>query len=306
MLHGNEDIMGASSVHLARCFCQHKLGSSVRLKRPGSCVTYAMWLKIHLLIVLLSGQALGQLTSTAPSSIATSTTASQTSGEASVVPSSQAASSTFHTSTVTAVSDSQSSAASSIIPTSATTVQTSVVFYFLDVNVDVTGPSKNESDIIAWLDQVFRNELGHCMFQGATTTAPTSQQTVNVTEQVATTQTYKSTTAFYTSPQNFSATTNVPTVLQGNITSKAATMLNGNDTTTMEAIINSNITTTEAKATPVTENVTTPASITMLHDNTTTTVAATVLNDNKTTAASKASISNTTVRAQELQHLMAT
>uniref|UniRef100_A0A3B5MGN5 DUF1977 domain-containing protein n=1 Tax=Xiphophorus couchianus TaxID=32473 RepID=A0A3B5MGN5_9TELE len=126
------------------------------------------------------------------------------------------------------------------------------------------------------------------MFQGATTTAPTSQQTVNVTEQVATTQ---------TSPQNFSATTNVPTVLQGNITSKAATMLNGNDTTTMEAIINSNITTTDATATPVTENVTTPASITMLHDNTTTTVAATVLNDNKTTAASKASISNTTVTA---------
>ncbi|XP_016529614.1 mucin-5AC-like [Poecilia formosa] len=250
MFHGNEDIMGAPSVYLGRLFSQHTLGSSVRLKKPGSCVTYAMWLKIHLLIVLLSGQAFGQLTSTAPSSIATPTTAPQTSaGETSVVPSSQAASSTFHTSTTTAaeVPDSQSSAASSITPTSATTAQTPVVFYFLDVNVDVTGPSKNESDIIAWLGQVFLNELGHCLFPiaGATTTAPTSQQTANVTEQVATTQTYKSTTAFYTLPQNYSST-----VLQFNITTTAATTINGNDTTTMEAVINSNITTTAATATP--------------------------------------------------------
>ncbi|MED6244144.1 hypothetical protein ATANTOWER_024474 [Ataeniobius toweri] len=132
MLHGNEEVMGASSVS-GRFLCRHKLSPSVRVKKPWSCVIYATWLKIHLLIVLLAGQAFGQLNST--SSIVAPTTAAQTS-----------------------------------------------VFYFLDFTVDVTGPGKTESEIIAWLDQVFRSELGHCLFPytGATTTAPTSAQTLNI------------------------------------------------------------------------------------------------------------------------------
>ncbi|MEQ2302804.1 hypothetical protein AMECASPLE_010396, partial [Ameca splendens] len=90
------------------------------VKKPGSCVIYATWLKIHLLIVLLAGQAFGQLNST--SNIVAPTTAAQTS-------------------------------ASSVISTTTATAQTPVL-YFLDFTVDVTGPGKTESEIIAWLDQI--------------------------------------------------------------------------------------------------------------------------------------------------------
>ncbi|KAM4726177.1 uncharacterized protein FYW61_012038 isoform 2-T2 [Anableps anableps] len=297
--------MGAPSVHLGRFLCQQKLSPSIRLKKPVSCVTYAMWLKILLLFVLLSDQAFGQLTSSTPSNIATSTTAAQTSGETSVVPSSKA-SFTFPTSTTPAVSDSQSSAASSVTSTPATTPQ-APVFYFLDVNVDVTGSRKTESDIIDRLNQVFQYELGRCLFShtGAGTAAPTSPQTLNVTEEVATTQTYKSITPFYTLLQNYSATTNV-TAGQGNTTTTVATVLNGNYTTTsvttlndtnttMDAMFYGNITTTTA-TTPVTGNITTPASVTVLHSNTTTIAAATTA---LTVTTSKVSVGNVTVTAAE-------
>ncbi|XP_072230533.1 uncharacterized protein [Leuresthes tenuis] len=65
-----------------------------------------------------------------------------------------------------------------ISPTPTTAWQTSV-YYSLGVTVSVTGQKRNESEITAWLDQVFQNKLENCLFSNPeeTTKAPRTRQT---------------------------------------------------------------------------------------------------------------------------------
>ncbi|KAM9348895.1 adhesion G-protein coupled receptor G2 [Symphorus nematophorus] len=55
------------------------------------------------------------------------------------------------------------------------------VYYFVDVTVDVNGKRKDESEIKAWLIQVFQNNLESCRSpnHGTTTAPPTSPQTTS-------------------------------------------------------------------------------------------------------------------------------
>ncbi|XP_070839579.1 adhesion G-protein coupled receptor G2-like [Chaetodon trifascialis] len=71
-------------------------------------------------------------------------------------------------------------ASTSPSPLSATpNAQTSAVYYFLDVTVDITGKTRNASEIKAWLIQVFQNSLQSCGSPDhpETTAPPTSPQT---------------------------------------------------------------------------------------------------------------------------------
>ncbi|XP_037543564.1 adhesion G-protein coupled receptor G2-like [Nematolebias whitei] len=209
-----------------------------RVKKPGS----HLWLKIHLLIILLAGGVFSRLSSTAASNMSTltsvpsSTTSTSsddittptpgvvsniatptgvvanttattlndtfnTTDTASVPSNTSAPSSviTSNTSNITTPTDvtsnnrttatatqttdeatgSPSSTAPSTLPTPATASQTSAVFYFLDVTVVVSGQKQNESEIIAWLDQVFETSLEKCLPSntGQTTTTPAPTQT---------------------------------------------------------------------------------------------------------------------------------
>ncbi|XP_035767568.1 adhesion G-protein coupled receptor G2 [Neolamprologus brichardi] len=95
---------------------------------------------------------------------------------------------------------------------SATAPQISV-YYFVDITVDVTGQSKNESEIIAWLKQVFSTKLENCVppKPPETTATPTSPQT--------------------TPASTVNETTTAVTTLQSNSTGATSTALEGNSTT---------------------------------------------------------------------------
>ncbi|XP_076606511.1 uncharacterized protein LOC143332675 isoform X2 [Chaetodon auriga] len=70
-------------------------------------------------------------------------------------------------------------ASTSPSPLSVTANAQTSVYYFLDVTVDITGKTKNSSEITAWLIQVFQNSLQSCGSPDhkETTTPPTSPQT---------------------------------------------------------------------------------------------------------------------------------
>ncbi|XP_040006723.1 adhesion G-protein coupled receptor G2 isoform X2 [Xiphias gladius] len=66
----------------------------------------------------------------------------------------------------------QTSAAPSLpLPLPTATAQT-LVYYFLDVSVDVTGRTKEESEIKDWLGQVFETKLENCVSVSEATTSP--------------------------------------------------------------------------------------------------------------------------------------
>ncbi|XP_050934482.1 adhesion G-protein coupled receptor G2 isoform X2 [Lates calcarifer] len=216
MPNENEDkVMKACHICSRASSCQHTFAPSARMKKPGSYVRDLHWLHI-LLVVILSGQASCNHTSTAPSST---------------------------------------------LPLPTTTAQTSVN-YFLEVTVDVTGVTKNESEIKEWLNQVFQNRLGSCV--SPTTATPTSPQTTSVSTSNETT-----------------FMTIVATTLQDNNTTTASTstMFKSNNTTTATAststMFKSNNTTTATATTS-----TTPTSKT-----TTTVPTSTTLKNKKTTTA---------------------
>uniref|UniRef100_A0A3Q2V066 Adhesion G-protein coupled receptor G2 n=1 Tax=Haplochromis burtoni TaxID=8153 RepID=A0A3Q2V066_HAPBU len=160
--------------------------------------------------------------------------------------------------------------------TVSTTAPQISVYYFVDITVDVTGQSKNESEIIAWLKQVFSTKLENCVPPNPpeTTATPTSPQTtpastVSETTQVAssTLNTYNSTTTAVTTLQS-NSTGATSTALESNSTT-AATPTGGNNFTTTATTLQGNGTTTTA--TPTGGNFTTTA--TTLQGNGTTTTA---------------------------------
>uniref|UniRef100_A0AAX7TV79 Adhesion G-protein coupled receptor G2 n=1 Tax=Astatotilapia calliptera TaxID=8154 RepID=A0AAX7TV79_ASTCA len=198
--------------------------------------------------------------------------------------------------------------------TVSTTAPQISVYYFVDITVDVTGQIKNESEIIAWLKQVFSTKLENCVPPNPpeTTATPTSPQTtpastVSKTTQVAssTLNTYNSTTTAVTTLQS-NSTGATSTALEGNSTT-AATPTGGNNFTTTATTLQGNGTTTTA--TPTGGNFTTTA--TTLQGNGTTTTAtptggnftttATTLQGNGTTTTATPTGGNFTTTATTLQ-----
>ncbi|XP_041808826.1 adhesion G-protein coupled receptor G2 isoform X2 [Chelmon rostratus] len=120
-------------------------------------------------------------------------------------------------------------ASTSPSPVSATTnAQTSAVYYFLDVSVNITGERKNASEITDWLIQVFQNNLESCVSprHEETTTPPTSPQTTPAStyETTATLQSYSTMSAApSTTLQSYSTMSAAPsTTLQSYSTMSAA------------------------------------------------------------------------------------
>ncbi|XP_035846784.1 adhesion G-protein coupled receptor G2 isoform X2 [Sander lucioperca] len=193
------------------------------------------------------------------------------------------------------------SAAPSPLSIATTNAQTSV-YFVVNVTVDVSG-QKNESEITAWLSQVFQNNLQSCVSsdQGTTatptspqtTSASTSNETTLIMTATATFQSNNTTTAAATptSQSNNTTTTSGTTTSQSNNTTTAAAtpMSQSNNTTTASGTttLQSNNTTTAA-ATPMSQsnNTTTASGTTTLQSNNTTTAAATpTLQSNNTTTA---------------------
>ncbi|XP_037603558.1 adhesion G-protein coupled receptor G2 [Sebastes umbrosus] len=177
------------------------------------------------------------------------------------------------------------------IPTNA---QTSV-YYFVVVTVD---GQKNESEITAWLSQVFHNKLQSCVPPNheETTATPTSLQTTSANTSYDTTlmttattlQSYNTTMATTTLQSNNTSTAATTTTLLSNNTTTAATtttLLSNNTTTAATTTLLSNNTTTAATTTLLSNNTTTAATTTTLLSNTTTAATTTTLLSNNTTTA---------------------
>ncbi|XP_054482334.1 adhesion G-protein coupled receptor G2-like [Anoplopoma fimbria] len=200
----------------------------------------------------------------------------------------------------------ETSATPSPLSITTTNAQTSV-YYFVFVTVDINEP-KDESEIRAWLSQVFQNELQSCVApnhgettsngtttaaattiqsNGTTTAAATTIQSNNTTTAAATTiQSNNTTTAAATTIQSNNTTTAAATTIQSNNTTTAAattTLQSNNTTTTISTITTtlattttaSNSTTTTATTAPVMEGPTTTTSTTIALESSTTTTPAT-------------------------------
>ncbi|XP_068456268.1 adhesion G-protein coupled receptor G2 [Clinocottus analis] len=182
--------------------------------------------------------------------------------------------------------------------------------YFVVVTVD-TKEQKDESEIRAWLNQVFQNNLQNCvsspddeLFTNSTTTtaATTTLQSLNTTTAMATTTLQNTTTTAGTTPLQSNNTT---TLQSNNTTTVAATTLQSNNTTTAAATtmqsnnttMLQNNTTTVAATTLQSNNTTTAAATTMQSNNTTATAATTLQSNNTTTAATTTLQSNNTTTA---------
>ncbi|XP_078122096.1 uncharacterized protein LOC144527741 [Sander vitreus] len=209
------------------------------------------------------------------------------------------------------------SAAPSPLSIATTNAQTSV-YFLVNVTVDVSG-QKNESQITAWLSQVFQNNLQSCVSSNQGTTAtPTSPQTTSastsnettlmMTATTTTLQSNNTTTAAATPTSQSNDTTTAsgtPTLQSNNTTTAAATPTSqSNDTTTASGTptLQSNNTTTAA-ATPMSQsnNTTTATATPTLQSNNTTTATATpTLQSNNTTTAAATTMfqsNNTTTAA---------
>ncbi|XP_047462140.1 adhesion G-protein coupled receptor G2 isoform X2 [Mugil cephalus] len=189
-------------------------------------------------------------------------------------------------------SSDQNTTVFSPLPTLSTSTQT-LASYFVEISVDVTGQKKNESEIIAWLNQVLQDNLGNCVSaQPETTAVPSSPHTTTATSNettqaiaATTTQQTYNTTAAITTPQNFSTTVaTTSTTLEGNSTATATT------TTTLDG----NSTTTATTTTTLEGNSTTTATTTTTSDGNGTTTATTNPIITATTAQNDSTASSTT------------
>nr|XP_033493087.1 adhesion G-protein coupled receptor G2 [Epinephelus lanceolatus] len=152
-----------------------------------------------------------------------------------------------------------------------TNAQTSV-FYHVAVTVDVNG-QKDESNITAWLEDVFRNNLQSCVSQiNKQTTAPpasphtTSASTSNVTTLM--------TPATATLQSSNTTTAAANTMLQSYSTTPAATTFRSSNTTTTATTASESSNTTSPATTAVKgSSTTTPATTAVKGSNTTATTA---------------------------------
>uniref|UniRef100_A0A7N6A8L7 Adhesion G-protein coupled receptor G2 n=1 Tax=Anabas testudineus TaxID=64144 RepID=A0A7N6A8L7_ANATE len=177
---------------------------------------------------------------------------------------------------------------SAVSISSLTTAQASVR-YILSVTVDVTG-EKNESEIKAWLVNVFQTMLDGCVSPNYKTTTATPNITQTTTATTSIMLSNNTTTATTTLESN--NITTATTTLESNNTTTATTTLESNNTTTATTTLESNNTTT---ATTLESNNTTTATTTLESNNTTT--ATTTLESNNTTTATTTLESNNTTTA---------
>uniref|UniRef100_A0A3Q2YSQ5 Adhesion G-protein coupled receptor G2-like n=2 Tax=Hippocampus comes TaxID=109280 RepID=A0A3Q2YSQ5_HIPCM len=137
--------------------------------------------------------------------------------------------------------------------------------YLVDIAIKVTGPAKNESEIASWLQDVFQNNLGSCVFSHTETTAlPPPFQTTSANSSAGTT----TTTINETHGTNTTAAT-FNNTLQSNTTAAATTALPNttaattilqNDTTVATTTLQNNPT---AATTPLPNSDTTTATSTV-------------------------------------------
>ncbi|XP_071316968.1 adhesion G-protein coupled receptor G4 isoform X2 [Trachinotus anak] len=174
-----------------------------------------------------------------------------------------------------------------------TTAQTSVVYYFLDIAVDVTGPREveTEAEINDWLVQVFQNKLENCVSSTTTSPQTTSASTSNQTTLMTTAATTLNISDTTTATISTTLTINATTTFQSNSTTTAATSttLNSNNTTTATTptTLQRNSTTTATTPTTLQRNSTTTATTptTLQRNSTTTATTPTTLQRNSTTTA---------------------
>ncbi|XP_049896391.1 adhesion G-protein coupled receptor G2 [Epinephelus moara] len=152
-----------------------------------------------------------------------------------------------------------------------TNAQTSV-FYHVAVTVDVNG-QKDESNITAWLEDVFRNNLQSCVSQinEQTTATPASPHTTSASTSNVTTLMTPATATLQSSNTTTAAAN---TTLQSYSTTPAATTLRSSNTTTTATTASESSNTTSPATTAVKgSNTTTPATTAVKGSNTTATTA---------------------------------
>ncbi|XP_045895829.1 serine-rich adhesin for platelets isoform X2 [Micropterus dolomieu] len=181
------------------------------------------------------------------------------------------------------------------------------VCYFLDITVEISGNNKkNESEIKAWLTQVFLNLNCLSPNHAETTVTPTSIQIATTTATTPTVLESSNTTTVGTSTvleSSNTTTAGTSAVLESSNTTTAgtSTVLESSNTTTVgtSTVLESSNTTTAGTSTVLeSSNTTTPATSTATTHNTTTATTSTATTHNTTTATtSTATTHNTTTAA---------
>ncbi|XP_042354504.1 adhesion G-protein coupled receptor G2 isoform X2 [Plectropomus leopardus] len=178
-----------------------------------------------------------------------------------------------------------------------TNEQTSVSYHVV-VTVDVSG-EKDESEIITWLEEVFRNDLQSCtsLNHEETTATPTDPQTSSASTTYETTLMTTATTTLQsfattatTTLQSYNTTTAAATTLKRNHTTTAATStgLKNSITATLETTVLKTTSTTSPATTTASKTTTTSPATTTASKTTTTTSPATTKASKTTTTTSPA------------------
>nr|XP_057942709.1 serine-rich adhesin for platelets [Doryrhamphus excisus]XP_057942710.1 serine-rich adhesin for platelets [Doryrhamphus excisus] len=120
-----------------------------------------------------------------------------------------------------------------------------VLYYFIDITVDVTGPTKNESEITSWLQQVFQTKLESCISpydEHNSTATPTALPTTSANGTTTLSQGHSS-----SSPtKNVTQSTSATTLQTSNTTEAATTTMQSNNTTIQN---NTTVTTIQSNTT---------------------------------------------------------
>ncbi|KAM8741862.1 uncharacterized protein AB9X84_019121 isoform 1-T2 [Acanthopagrus schlegelii] len=169
-------------------------------------------------------------------------------------------------------------------PTTPATTDTQIsVYYFVDITVDVKGKERDETEIKAWLVQVFQTNLESCISPNneSTTAPPTSTHTTNDTTLMTTAttiQSYNTTTATTVLTSNDTTPASTSTTSNSNNTAPASTLTTFNSTNTTPAststTFNSNNTNPAAASTTLQTVSTTAAAISTTLQTVSTTAAA--------------------------------
>ncbi|XP_017273593.1 adhesion G-protein coupled receptor G2 isoform X2 [Kryptolebias marmoratus] len=277
MVNGNEDAMGAPGSYSGGSSGRKSLAPSVRVKRSGSHLTCALWLKIHLLIILLAGQTFGQ-NSTVASNVATptttTTTAAQTAGQAFSSLSSTAASSITTTTLSVASSITTTPSVASRITTTTPSVASRITTTTPSVASSITTTPSVASRITTTLSVASSITTTPSVASRITTTTPSAASSITTTPSVASNSTTSTPTvvSIITTTQSVASNiTATPTVVS-NITTTQSVASNITPTPSVASNITttpsvaSNITTTQSVASNITatpsvaSNSTTPTS----------------------------------------------
>ncbi|KAM9333091.1 uncharacterized protein KZ484_018173 isoform 2-T2 [Pholidichthys leucotaenia] len=181
----------------------------------------------------------------------------------------------------------QTSTATTSLPLSTTTAQTSV-HYFVEVIVEVNEETKNESEIIAWLDHILQTNSKSCLSSvlEETTASPTSPQTTPAETSSETTTLAMLSTSVVTTHSTTAAST--VTAAKDNTTTDLLTSTTVISDTTTTAGLSTQLqfssTTIDSTITPSKESTTTPSTPTTLISSSTTAEQEATLQSTTTTA----------------------